>query len=139
MQFLSIPVVVGICVYGTYKLFELFAHRRERLNLIEKLDASMFVNGSNNGVQLPVFSNSSFSFSALKMGCLLVGLGLGLLVGYLICLNSIPDYLELDNKKWIIREAISLIYGASVLFFGGFGLLTAFLIEMNIAKKEKKN
>ena len=30
------------------------------------------------------------------------------------------------------------VYGACVLLFGGAGLLTAFLIEMKIQKKEKE-
>ena len=31
----------------------------------------------------------------------------------------------------------SIIYGASVLLFGGAGLITAFLIENKISKKNK--
>lgn len=36
LDFITIPLVVGICVAGTYGLFELFARRKERITLIEK-------------------------------------------------------------------------------------------------------
>ena len=35
-------------------------------------------------------------------------------------------------------EAISSAYGASVLLFGGLGLIVAFVIETNMKKKEDK-
>ncbi len=46
MDFISVPLVVGIVCAGIYGLFELFVRRRERLAIIEKigdkLDASAF-------------------------------------------------------------------------------------------------
>ena len=41
MDFITIPLVVGIITLGIYKLFELFACRRERITLIEKLGEKM--------------------------------------------------------------------------------------------------
>ena len=37
LDFISIPLVVGIVTLGIYKLFELFARKKERLSLIEKI------------------------------------------------------------------------------------------------------
>lgn len=37
MDFITAPLIVGIITLGIYKLFELFACRRERITLIEKL------------------------------------------------------------------------------------------------------
>ena len=46
MDFISVPLVVGIVCAGIYGLFELFVRKRERLAIIEKigdkLDASAF-------------------------------------------------------------------------------------------------
>ena len=133
MDFIMVPLVVGICVLGTYKLFELFARRRERLALIEKME---ILSDSEKKLQLPEYSNFNLSFNALKTGCLLIGIGLGLLIGYMICCISIPDYIQIE-KAWQVREISSLIYGASVLLFGGAGLIVAFIIELKISKKKK--
>ena len=46
MDFITIPLVVGIICAGIYGLFELFVRKKERLAIIEKisnnLDASAF-------------------------------------------------------------------------------------------------
>ena len=41
MDFITAPLIVGIITLGIYKLFELFACRRERITLIEKLGEKM--------------------------------------------------------------------------------------------------
>lgn len=75
-------------------------------------------------------------FSALKIGCLLVGMGLGLLIGFIICTSSIPGYLDKDVGNWrVYRETASLVYGACVLVFGGIGLITTFIAELKLSKK----
>ena len=73
----------------------------------------------------------NFSFSALKLGCLLLGMGLGLLIGFIICSSAIPDYLV----QRVNREMVSLVYGACVLIFGGIGLIVAFIAELKLSKK----
>jgi len=49
-------------------------------------------------------------------------------------LDSIAGYsnMELRNSA---NEISSVVYGASVLLFGGLGLLVAFVIEMKYLKK----
>lgn len=131
-----VPLVVGIVCAGIYGLFELYVRRKERLAIIEKigdkLDASAFEGKSG----LPTYKNK-FSFSALKAGCLLTGVGLGLLTGFIInaemAANS-PLYAA-NADRWYRNELAGTAYGASVLLFGGIGLLVAFLIEMRMSRK----
>ena len=134
MDFIMVPVVCGIFVLGFYKLFELFVCKKERLLIIEKMGEKFTPEMLGNKINLSSVGN--VSFSALKFGCLFVGLGLGLLVAYLICRTTIDDYVVRNaDWNWEVRQTISVIYGACVLLFGGVGLLTSFLIELKISKK----
>ena len=135
MDFIMVPVVCGIFVLGFYKLFELFVCKKERLLIIEKMGEKFTPDMLENKINLSSVGN--LSFSALKFGCLFVGLGLGLLVAYLICTTTLEGYAEMSSNRFNgnLRETISVIYGACVLLFGGVGLLTSFLIELKISKK----
>lgn len=133
MDFIMIPLLVGMITYGIYALFELFVRRKERILLIEKIgekiDPSFLEIGK---VTLPSFSNVKlpFSFSALKWGCLLLGVGFGLFVGvwfHLLVINTFPEF---------PRYIGDMIYGACVLLFGGLGLVLSFVIEKKIAREE---
>lgn len=106
MDFIMVPAVMTIITLGVYKLFELFVCKKERIMLIEKMDER----GLLPQMDTPKLRGSSFSFSALKIGCLLAGMGLGLLLGYLICYATIPNYFTAD-RDWMYRETVSLIYG----------------------------
>ncbi|MDR0796380.1 MAG: hypothetical protein LBE79_10100 [Tannerella sp.] len=134
MEFIFVPLVVWICVSGVYGLFELYARRKERLALIEKMGEK--VDNSLLGGGFNVLNLSFKSFSSLKIGCLLMGLGLGLLVGLLISaiLYSNNFYSGMDN--WRIDRYSEVAYGASVLLFGGVGLLISFLVENKLNRKE---
>ena len=134
MDFIVVPVVCGIFVLGFYKLFELFVCKKERLLIIEKMGEKFTPEMLGNKINLSSVGN--VSFSALKFGCLFVGLGLGLLVAYLICRTTIDDYVVRNaDWNWEVRQTVSVIYGACVLLFGGIGLLSAFLVELKISKK----
>jgi hypothetical protein len=138
MDFISIPLVVGIITLGIFRLFDLFVRKKERLSIIDKIgdkfDASMI----QNKFTFPLVSTGNSIFSTLKVACLLLGVGLGLLIGYLICLNSIAGYstTELQHNAY---EISGVVYGASVLLFGGLGLVVAFLVEMNYIKNKKND
>ena len=73
---------------------------------------------------------------SLRFGCLLVGLGLGLLIGYCIVVGTQPGYF-MENVGYAVRETVSIIYGASVLLGGGLGLIVAFVIEVMRASRNK--
>lgn len=135
-NFLTAPLVIGIICAGIYGLFELFVRKNERLTLIEKLGDKLGTPGYDGKISLPSYTGVRFSFSALKLGLLLVGIGLGLLVGFIFCLNAIPNYPNCENWGRMVDTA-SIVYGASIMLFGGAGLVAAFLIELFIAKKKK--
>ena len=108
MDFIMVPTIMAIITLGIYKLFELFVCKKERLMLIEKM-GDKYV--PDVACMPKLYGN--FSFSALKLGCLLVGM---------------------DNWR-VYRETVSLVYGACVLSFGGIGLITAFIAELKLSKK----
>lgn len=134
MDFIMVPVVCGIFVLGFYKLFELFVCKKERLAIIEKMGEKFTPDMLENKINLSSVGN--VSFSALKFGCLFMGLGLGLLMAYLICTTTIENYATPNaDWSWEVKQTVSVIYGSCVLLFGGAGLLTSFLIELKISKK----
>lgn len=134
MDFITVPVIISIITYGIYKLFELFVCRRERLSIIEKLSDNQFLSVPNS-FSLPNYAQPRTAYGTLKGGCLLLGIGLGLLVGFVICATCIPDYF--DKMNWIHKQTAAVIYGSCVLIFGGLGLLTAFIIELKLGKKKE--
>ena len=127
LDFIMVPLVCGIFVLGFYKLFELFVCKKERLLIIEKMGEKFTPDMLEHKLNFSSIGN--MSFSALKFGCLFMGFGLGLLAAFAIHYNF-EDFLF---KKWEIQTTV---YGASVLLFGGLGLLIAFLIELNINKNK---
>ncbi|WP_321479566.1 DUF6249 domain-containing protein [uncultured Bacteroides sp.] len=138
MDFIMAPLIVGIITLGIYKLFELFVCKRERLTIIEKLNEQLISSNSLDKLTLPNYTQARFSFNALKAGCLLMGVGLGLLVGFLICANYFPYYGTREGfSNWDIRQISGVIYGSCVLLFGGAGLILAFIIEMKNSKEKK--
>lgn len=137
MDFISVPVVVGIVFYGVYKLFELFVCKNERLKIIDKLGDKFSANDISGKMTLPSYKRSDFSFSTLKGGFLMLGIGLGLLIGFFICTMSSRSYLS-GNADWSAQQIFGIVYGACVLLFGGLGLLVAFIIEMKLSKKDRK-
>ena len=114
MDFITAPLIVGIITLGIYKLFELFACRRERITLIEKLGEKMSQTDLelNGKICLPDFNRPQLSFGALKGGCLLLGVGLGLLVGFILSYVSFSPY-DLDRlDRGYTREMVGVIYGS---------------------------
>lgn len=130
MEFIAIPVIVGICIYGVYSIFELFARRKERMAIIEKM------NGHSPGAGKIGKIEFSTKFSSLKWACLLLGIGAGLLLGFFLSNHYIPY--EGGRVQWEQRELTSIIYGASVLICGGIGMLSAFLVEYHLSKRDEK-
>lgn len=141
MSYITGWIIVGIVTLGIYKLFELFVGKKERLTLIEKLgdrfDPSLWGDKLNLAGGTSLIPTSRLSFSALKFGCLLLGMGVGLLMGYVLCATTIPDYFS--DYNWRLRETVSLIYGANVLLFGGLGLVIAFMVELKISRKNNQD
>jgi len=136
MDFITIPLVVGMITLGIYKLFDLFVRKKERLAIIEKIGEKFDSSMIENKFSFPLnFKFEGGGFGTLKVACLFLGVGLGLLVGYFICYNTMAGFYngEYNGNNY---QTAGVIYGASMLLFGGLGLLLSFLIEMKYRKKE---
>lgn len=129
MEELMIVANVAIVFGVIYKLFELFVGRKERMMMIEKMRDGLAPEDLGKGL----VCRPAYSFGGLRFGCLLLGLGLGLLIGYaIVCLTN-PE-----GRGYMISETISIIYGASVLLGGGLGLVVSYIVEINQAKRKKE-
>jgi hypothetical protein len=133
MDFLVIPLNMLI-VFGTiYKLFELFVRKQERLLVINKITEISKVDLRNIDIRMGSKSNW-----AIRIGALMIGVGLGLFIGFF--LNGMftnGDYWSGDVSRgyWDLAE---LVYGSCVCFFGGIALLIAYAVERSNQKKDKE-
>ncbi len=117
-SFLAPTFIIGILCYFVYKIFALYARRRERLLFIEKLSEISLPNRFP-AADLPEWSPADNSrFIALRIALTLCGMGLGLLIGYLLPSHD-GNYSE-------------LLCTACMLFFGGLGTLAAFILEYKV-------
>ena len=139
LEFITIPLVVAMVTLGIYKLFELFVCKKERLTIIEKFGDKFNPSMFENKFSFPL--NFKFEgvgvFGTLKAACLLIGVGLGLLIGYFICLNTAIIFKT--GEQGIVYDAAREVYGACVLIFGGLGLLISFLVEMKYRREKKED
>ena len=134
MDFILVPLVVGIITLGIYKLFELFVCKKERIIMIEKLGDKFNMGDISGKFSFNVnYSRSRFSFSALSFNDSRSKVKWG---GFSF---AFPNYSTSRETAWHVEQQASLVYGACVLFFGGIGLISAFLIEMHIHKQEKES
>lgn len=145
MDFITTPLVVAIIFVTIYKLFKLLVCRKERILYIEYLIQT------GRGLVPPPIDNmpviqprtgesldfgALFNFSALKWGCLLCGLGLGLLVGTLLVCMIFPHKDLIFN--WQVNSGMpGLIIGSSAMLFGGLGLVLAYLIDGRTRRKQE--
>ena len=118
MDFITAPLVVGFICLGIYALFELFVRRKERLLIIEKISERMDIADLGKRLSLPSYSLPRFSFSSLKTGCLLMGIGLGILVGFfcnlIVAANS--HSLDFRNEYEAISSAWNFCFPPMKLF-----------------------
>ena len=128
MDFIMVPAVMGIITLGIYKLFELFVRKKERLIILDKIGDKLTPEILSGKIDFPT-NIPKLSFSALKFGCLFIGLGIGMLVAFAVHYNF-ADFVE---SSYQIKSAI---YGSCVLLFGGLGLIIAFIIELKISNKK---
>ena len=86
----------------------------------------------------------SWSFAVLRIGMLLLGIGVGLLVGYFIADINVYTNEEVLNQARhrtyinMVKESLPVIYGSSVLFFGGLSLVVSFLIEQWVLRQRDR-
>lgn len=126
--------ICAIVFCAIYKMIELFVRRKERLKLIDKiveLPPEFLANRLATLQDLNSWSTDSdrenSRFMTLRWGCLIGGLGLGMIIGGSVVLGN-PAVI------WAVRNMIS---GGSVLLCGSLGLIVAFIIEYNMRRKGK--
>ena len=131
-----VPVfVVGIVFIVIYRVFELFVRRNERITIIEKLGEQNKLSDGNVKLNLPIFESSNGNW-ALRVSLLLIGIGIGLLVGYGFEFAATGGNLDAFSGNWAFQNKMSVVYFASVAIFGGIGLLVAYLIEQKHKQKD---
>lgn len=102
-------------IFGIAYLY-FITRNRERMAMIEK------------GIGAELFSTTpkpKFTFWALKIGMLLLGIGIGLILGAFFSLG----YSHYNDKM--------VVYWGFVLSLGGLGLLISFIIESIMTNKQK--
>jgi hypothetical protein len=133
--------IVGFIVLGIYKMVELFVRKRERLTIIERLtDIEKLSVSGMDPIHLPnvSFENRRINFGSLRIALLLIGVGLGCTVAYIVqfvIFDSFSLFEDRVHVKWEVQKMVGMVYFASVCFFGGIGLLVAYLIERAERKK----
>ena len=137
MEWIMPPLIVAI-IFGTiYKLTELFVRKRERLMLINKL--TEISNVDFKGINL---YSSGNKFTSLRVGWLMLGLGTGFLVGFLInMMATYGNYAQPDNvDNWLLyKNSVSgIVYVACICIFGGIGLLLSYRAERKAEQPEEK-
>lgn len=135
MNFIMVPLVTGIVTLGIYKFFELLICRRERCEIIGKLEPGSLIDylklvpmGLRTGTTMRIAPETApgIPAGALKIGSLLLGLGAGLLFGFMLTrVTEIQSY-----------ETRSIVYGGSVLAFGGLGLIVSFIAERILSRRK---
>ena len=135
MDFIIIPLVTAIVTLGIYKFFELLICRRERREIIGKLEPGSLIDylklvpmGLRTGTTMRIAPETARGIpaGALKIGSLLLGLGAGLLFGFMLTrVTEIQSY-----------ETRSIVYGGSVLAFGGLGLIVSFIAERILSRRK---
>lgn len=134
MDFITTPLTTAIVFYFIYRLFELFVRRSERMMYISKMRDNCPAN-----LHLPdLWPRRMGSFSALRVGCLILGLGLGLLVAFFINAMALPGFTS-GKTSWEMRQVVGTVYGACVLIFGGAGLIVSYAVENHSDKKHTES
>lgn len=135
MDWIQAPLICAIIFGCIYKVVELFVHKRERLILINKL--TEISNVDFKGISL---YNSGNKFTGLRIGWLMLGIGCGFLLGFLI--NMIATYgryaYDFDSV-WPYHKVVGgIVYMACICICGGWGLLMSYRAERKAEHPEEK-
>ncbi len=122
-------LIVGVCCWVVYALSARIATRKERMRFMETMasmtpDQMASFKDSHPNWELMVKKDPQ---NALRTACLLLGIGLGLLIAWIIIYCT---YGNLDSNEWYQYDnVLGFLLLACPLCFGGLGLLTAYLID----------
>jgi len=133
MDWIMIPLNCAIIFGCIYKVIEMFVHKRERLMLISKI--TELSNIDFKGIN---FYNSGNKYTALRIGWLMLGVGLGFFVGFFLNLMTVSGKLDTLYEWQYYSKVGGIIYIACICIFGGIGLLISYLTERKAEKPEEK-
>ena len=135
MTWIEAPLICAIIFGCIYKVVELFVHKRERLMLINKL--TEISNVDFKGINL---YSSGNKFTGLRIGWLMLGVGVGFLLGF--CINlwaTLGDYaLKAEEMRQYRLDVGSIVYVACICICGGIGLLMSYRAERKAEHPEEK-
>lgn len=135
MEWIQAPLVCAVIFGCIYKVIELFVRKKERLMIISKL--TEISNVDFKGITLYDGGNK---FTALRVGWLMLGIGCGFLLGFLINLMATYGRYAYDlSSIWDYhREVSGIVYVACICICGGIGLLLAYRAEHKAEHAEEK-
>lgn len=125
LESVLMPVgVLWVIFYFTYMIIRTLAQRKERQMMVEKL-------ASNPDMVMPSFENemrrTTNPYGWIKPAGLLIGLGIGI---FLCAFITPADNYGLDTAQ-------SFMVLASLLVFGGLGMLGGFFLERSLRKSDE--
>lgn len=138
MSWLVSPLCTFIVFWFVYLVFELFVRRDERKMLIEKMasseesDVSKFLPPRIFRFDLGIFQKVHRNYG-LRIGLLMVGIGVGFLSGFLLDSFSLV-YLPGRNE-----ETPGIIYTACVCVCGGVAFVIAYVLERKHEMQDRKD
>ncbi|MFC5284905.1 DUF6249 domain-containing protein [Pedobacter alpinus] len=105
-----IPITFFITTFAA--IFGLrYMVNKERMAMIEK------------GIDISFSKSQPQPYKNLKWGLLLIGLGLGLFIAYLL------DFTVFNSSNEDMNKKVVFIYFSLMAIFGGLGLFISYLIE----------
>jgi hypothetical protein len=133
MEPIMIACVVFTCVFFLYKFLESLVRRRERIMLVEKIDSldPSHVEALQKGMNSQSLASFAGRFTSLRFGMLLAGIGLGLIVAWVLTMMLYPNIASFKGTDGYsyYRDMFSVIYLAAPACFGGLALLLSYLVE----------
>lgn len=140
MEAIMAVAIVGIISFTIYRLFELYARRKERLSIIEKFSSGIDPEVLKNQFSLPLYKdiNNGYGSWAIRIGLLLVGIGLGVIIAAIIDLLAVPPVTD-GHLFYEFRHTIDVLYPSFAAVFGGLGLVIAYIVEKKDAKRNPQD
>ena len=132
--------VTGIVFFFIYKIVELFVRQKERRLMVEKMteiSPEMLQQNINSMKSIQNDSLMGRKFSTLRWGALLLGVGFGWLLSWILYLSQ-TDYV--NSLRWgFEKEAFqnSMMISTTVLC-AGIALIVVHFIERKAYKEAKK-
>ena len=140
--------VIGVAFF-IYKWFELIILKKERMNIIQRLEGESLIEyakripiglGRGNTVGADAVCAEKIhpvqpQAKALRWGMLLVGLGLGAVTSIFFAYNI--DWQSI-SQTYRAHSLLEFFVGSWVVLCGGLGLVLAFVVERALYKKKEE-